>query len=106
MSVACRRLRGHGRRRRLERGADRPLVVGTQDRLLPEPPLVGGADRLDLGVALLPRRARVEEQDDLTALLNDVAVRFLPLASGLEDGEPLWEARGDFRVDERLPLGR
>jgi hypothetical protein len=91
--------------RRPHRGADRPRLVGAKNRVLPEPLLVGGADRLDLGVALRLGRLWVEEQDNLAVLLDDVAVGFLPLAGGLQDGQPLWEARGDFRIQERLPLG-
>ena len=95
-----------GRCRRLQRGAERPRRAGAQDRLLPESLLVGGADRLDLGVALRLGRVRIKEEDDLAALLDDVAVSFLPLAGSLQDGQPLREARGDFRVDERFPLSR
>ena len=43
-------------------------------------------------MALLLCRGRVEEEDDLAALLDDVTVRFLPLAGGRQDGQPLREA--------------
>ena len=40
------------------------------------------------GVALLSRRVRVEKEHDLAALLDDVAVRFLPLAAASRTVSP------------------
>src|SRR5215207_5452091 len=84
----------------LERGTDWPVVVGAQDRFLLELSLVGSPNRLDLTVALVDCLARVEEDDDLAALLDDVAVLFLPLTVAAEDSQPLGKARRDLCVEK------
>src|SRR6187402_3324072 len=66
--------------------------------------LVGGADLFDLGAALESELARVEEDEEHAALLDDLVVGFLPLTESGHDGQTVGEARGDHAVEEALPF--
>src|SRR5688572_30779085 len=77
-------------------------ALDTQDAFLVEPLLVGGADRLDVGVGAAGRL--VPDNEDVGLLPGEVTVAAAPLARPAEHGEAGWEAGRHFAVDKRGPL--